>query len=286
MAYTYKERAVVSRKCSGTSDDGQIIREFLVWDGATPVNNPEAAIHDAESGEFAYGTPHPEGIHGLLLVSLLDCYLETGSNICVLVVTYNKHQSPEYEKWAFDIGTDTRHITSVPNWTYVRHFPDFDYGLAINATPEHCEGVDVYRPRLSVTVSKLYASFAFVPWGAITHGIGTMNMFPWPSGIWWMNGQVLFLGARITPTGVGNRYNVDYQFLVGGGWQTSEVKLISGLTVYPTFGPWDYVWYTHGVGVGVGPGGITIPSYYPESVHVAQVYDLYNFNTFGLSGPV
>ena len=295
MSHYYRERAM-SRTTSLTGDQCTLTREFLVFANEActiPVSDPEEAAHEAllrtatayplpPEWQFAYGSAHPSTSFASYLVAQIDTKLEPGSQNAVLTVTYHNYQSPEYEHWSFDIASEQRHITSVLDESYVEHFPPGPYGTAINATWERVEGVDVFRPRMSIKVSKLYASLPYVPYGHIMNATSTVNSAAW---VYWGVGQVLFLGAQITPTGVGSRQNVDYNFLVGP-YQSPTVLLYDGSSVsphspgLPVIAPWDYVWFNHGRGVDTG-----VPKAGPTDVHVGQVYDLYDFSTFGLAGP-
>lgn len=295
MSHYYTERAM-SRTTSLTGDQCTLTREFLVFADAActiPVADPEEAAHEAElrtataypvprEWQFAYGSAHPSTSFGSYLVAQIDTRLEPGSQNSVLTVTYHNYQSPEYETWSFDIASEQRHITSVPDNSYIEHFPALNYGTAINATSERVEGVDVFRSRMSIKVSKLYATLADVPYGHIVNAASTVNSAAW---VYWGVEQVLFLGAQITPTGVGSRQNVDYNFMVGP-YQSPTVLLYDGSSVslhspgLAVVAPWDYVWFRYRLGVDTG-----VPRSNPTDVHVAQVYDLYDFSLFGLAGP-
>ncbi len=287
MALVYQE-SYTTRTHDLTEDRLTASREFYVfYDTGESCDDPDIVAADASlQTEFMFGAPHPQFWAVLFAKSLSIRQNET---ICILTVNYESLPGIDWEGmevWEFDTMAEQRHITSVPNSTYITHYPAHDYGLAINATADSVEGVDVYRPKMSVQVTRLYDTGALVPWIPINDAACCVNAYPFPlaGSIIWDAGQVLFLGTNISESG-GGKWQVVYRFSIGA-YSSKEVTLLSGTTVYPTVAPHDYFWYRHGQKTATGPGGKTIMSPGVESCSVAQVYDYYDLNTFGLIGPV
>ena len=287
MALVYQE-SYATRTHDWTEDRLTASREFYVfYDTGQTCDDPDVVAADASlQTEFMYGAPHPEFWAVLFAKSLSVRQQET---VCILTVNYESQPGYDWEGmeiWRFDTMGEQQHITSVPNATYITHYPNHDYGLAINATADTVEGVDVFRPKMTVEVARIYNDISLVPWTDINAGSCCINAYPFPvfsTSIIWDAGQVLFLGTNTDPAG-GGKWKVTFRFSIGA-YASKEVTLLSGTTVYPTVGPHDYFWYRHGQKTATGPGGKTIMSPGVESCSVAQVYGYYDLNTFGLIGP-
>lgn len=189
------------------------------------------------------------------------------------------------EIWEWDLAAQTTHIAAVTDPAKQVHYPTaYNTGAAIGVDGDSVNGVDVYRPSMSLKVSKhftegnLYAELQ-----VIQNLLNKVNSGGWK---YYAAGEVLFIGAPARKIKADD-WLVEYNFLIARQAAAEVVTLADGVTtVTITRRPWDYVWYRYLSNTVDSGGGNLILSRGIESVHIAQVYEEGEFGNLNLMGPV
>jgi hypothetical protein len=273
-----------SPRIAATGENGMTMtRTYVVSDATNPV--------DVLALLPAYGSADAE-----LASMLVDAVrLEPYEGAVRVVVEYKQaaarwwgnmglpYLNAAGEEWTFSIEAQQEHITSVRDSSYAAHYPaasELAVGNAIGKSGDSVEGVDVYRPRMSMRCARSYDSIALTGLDTVLALTGMVNSDPWMG---FAAGTVLFLGAEIAWLKEG-QVKVSYSFLVGA-WQLAQsITLVDGSTVEVDIPPWDYLWYVH-TKKAVGSGDTADAQPGIQSVHIAQVYDRGNLAALGLLGP-
>lgn len=275
-AYSYEERLpsrTVTRNANGT----EVKRVYQ-----TDSDDPEAIL--LSSNLPVHMEVHPTLPN--LYVDQVDIEPPIlDGETCRVVVTYKewpRGMTPDGETWTWDIGSEMQQITSVPNASYVWHYPAAsDAGLAINTDGETTNGVSVYRPTLSLTVSKIWPYVTSSARLALEEMIATTNVAAWMDyGI----GEVLFTGVQFRRQTDGTIL-ATYKFEIARHLGTQTITLYDGSTVVIDPYPHDYVWFRF-LDTKEDTGAEKIVKRGIQSVHVNQVYGESDFSLFGLTGPL
>jgi hypothetical protein len=186
------------------------------------------------------------------------------------------------EKWVWDITSQQEHIDTVQSTDLAIHYPaDSDAGLAIGFDGETVEGVDVYRPSISLRVSRMWHSVSIDDLAFLHAATNTINEFEWYG---YLTGEVLYIGATVAEQ-PDHRVQVDYQFLISQQQPAFTVDIYNGTSEVIDLLPWDYLWYRWVDDQATKLDGNQVPRRQIESAHVNLVYDFLDFDLFGLIGP-
>lgn len=193
------------------------------------------------------------------------------------------------EEWVWDLTAQMTRITAVTDPALQVHYPfeepatpqqiaDADIGTAIGWDGERVEGVSVYRPTLSLKVTKHFEKEDLDSVIKTSHSIHNSTNI----GVWkfYQEGEVLFSGASIRQKSPDD-WVVDYRFLISKQQGAFDLTLINESIVEDVIvGPWQYGWglNTQKTVSGKTKNGI-------ESFHVATVYGKANLSNLGLLGP-
>jgi hypothetical protein len=257
----------------------KITRKFEVSN-----SDPEQAINSLP----AFDDPHPT-LPTLHVTSVSTSPKPDDDEVCLGTVIYGEDENDprenEYgEVWEWGLGADQVHITSVKTAAMQLHYPAaYDVGTAVGLDSEEVHGVDVYRPAISLKVTKRFASMN--PGARRT----IVNLTSHVNGGYWSREnysprQVLFLGANVSPQKRG-AFLVEYNFLIGNEPDTTLVDLADGGSVVITPNPWDYIWFKHVSRMIDSGGGVMTKKTLIESIHIAKVYPEGQFGNLNLKGP-
>lgn len=250
-----------------------------LYEVTTPPANEELIFAQSP---YQIGDAHP--ILTTAKVRELNVLPQPDDNYPFLEVIYRQttddvRENVHGEIWEFSIASQQSHITSVKNNSDQIHFPTAqNVGAAIGVDGDEIHGVDVYRPvgslRVSKRVNNSTMSRAFR--NQIRRGQNCVN-----SGNWfdWSPGEVLFTGAEISPISA-SEWRVTYNFLFATYAVPAVATLSDGTTITVPYGPWEYLWYRFASKTVSGVNQKVV-----LSVHLAQVYELFNFSQFQLDGP-
>lgn len=274
--YLYEElldSREITRDATGTTE----VRVYKVYS-----DNPTSIL---TSNAIPYhGEPHPT--LPLMYVSRVDITPPTDDgSTCRMRVTYKEwplSMTIYAENWEWDISSQQVNIRSVRDPSYALHLPaTHDVGVVIGYNGDTVEGVDVYRPSVSLKVTKIWQGISQYDRELLEVMTNTVN------GSYWFGynaGEVLFLGANIQRTTEG-MIQVTYNFLISRYVGPQSVLLADGsYVVLDQVKPFDYVWYRYTETAG-SAGTETVMQKGIESVHVAQVYDWTDFHLLNLTGP-
>lgn len=277
MTIEYTEQ-LESRRCARTENGITVTRVFDVAHG-----DPEEALIQAP---VAVGDPHPV-FYPPIYVSEITC--EPMGKRCRLTVKYEPEDSEwteHGERWEWDLAAQQSHITSVSSPSKQSHYPaTHDAGVAIGVDGENVNGVDVYRPSLSLKVAKKYANANLDSARAMVRTmLNTVNHAWWHG---YERGEVLYVGASVRRAqSTETPWVLEHSFMVAKRQENVEFELLNGATVGPlNIAPWDYVWFRHAKRIHTD-GDVKIVKRGIESIHVAQVYEYTNFGNFNFWGPV
>lgn len=183
------------------------------------------------------------------------------------------------EEWVWDLGAQMTRITAVTAPSKQTHYPPTaDVGTVIGWDGERVEGVSVYRPTQTLTVTKHFEEKDLDSKIKAAHLLQLKTNF----GGWkfYKEGEVLFVGAKIRKNAPDD-WVIDYSFMIARQQADFPVTLIDGTVVNVlTLGPWDYGW---GLNTQKTVNGKTTNGI--ESFHVAEVYEQGNLSELGLKGP-
>ena len=264
---------------------------------------------------FAYDQAHPT-ISGLYI---RDMNVEPNSEdtCCRLTVKYapksdDVKQDYYGEIWEWGIASQETKITSVHAVAAEDYPPESpessdllqqwnlplwcNVGTAIGIKDDEVEGVDVYRPVLSIKVTKQFSPLQPAYRRTLIDMQSTVNLDVFSD---FNPFEVLFIGANITciqgarpaPNARSGLWQVEYNFMVKRTQGAITMALEDGSTVGPVvIRPWDYLWFRHAPKVatlskGEGQGTAQVKQQLIKSVHVSQVYGASNFSLLNLSGP-
>lgn len=183
------------------------------------------------------------------------------------------------EKWEFDLTSAEQNITHVTRLGAQGSWPAEAATTAIGIDGETVEGVDVFRPTLSLKVTKsISAGNLDAAINTLVPLIASTNRGDWAI---FEQGQALFTGAIIRE-GQAADYLVEYNFQIAATRTLDPVTLSNGDIVAPNCEPWDYVWFQHDI---TTDSGGTVAEYTIKSLHIARVYDLAYFSALNLTWP-
>ncbi len=271
----YEER-IQSRAVTRTSNGSKVKRVYHVNN-----DDPEWVLY---SGLLpAHLEPHPSLPNLFVDEVTVEPPVQDGVT-CRVIVIYKEWPlglTPASENWSWDIGAESQLITSVPNSSYAAHYPAAsDVGLAIGSDGEQTAGVSVYRPTLTITVSKIWGYLIPEVRLLVELMTSTTNVGPWMD---YDPGEVLFNGVKF-------RRQTDGTILATYGFRVSRwvgpqtIELFDTSTVVINPWPHDYVWYRF-LDQKQDTGVEKIVQRGIQSVHVNQVYNESDFHLLGLVGP-
>lgn len=275
------EEMVESPQITRTSEGTQIIHTFTV-----ASISPEWILRyfiPYGAPWFAHNAPHPD-LPFLFVDEVSIDPDKKGIGKCRMHVRYKEWPlglTPYAETWEWDTVARQEKIGSVKNASYQVHWPPTkDVGTVIGSNGERTEGVQVFRPSLSMRATKTWPYIN--PYGRLLleSMVGTVNHSYWVD---YYPGEVLFTGAKIRKRSDGFIV-IDYNFLISRWQGVQTISLFDGSTVDAQPAPWDYMWFKY-IDQPVTTEGQTIIKRGIESAHIAQVYDYADFTIFGLVGP-
>lgn len=226
--------------------------------------------------------------------------------ICILTVTYGPDQETfeedeNEEVWRFNLSSEQSHITAVRTESRQQHYPrsgpdpgeglpyekvpgeEHDVGTTIGINGDDVDGADVYRPLMRIEVTKKTNETNWL----VKKGIAEDGMDKTNTTIWkgYEPGRVLFTGATIEKT-KDDEYTFSYTFQVRAAQNEVTFDLSDGSTTDAIdIGPWDHVWFRHKSTVETDTvTSVKTKRKLIEDVHVAQVYESYEFGLFELDG--
>lgn len=311
MPATLGKERYISGEGSLTRDGATVTRTFEV-DGET---DPRQALADLAGNLFS--------IDGILGVWAQEIEIEIeedgkGGTQLLASITYAPNQGEGNqdeatgENWEWDMVAQTRHINAVKEAAdQLTWRSDIggaglttgeNYTTAIGVNGDTVEGVDVYRPRGALRVTKWYDD-------TVVDATFRQNLYDLQNTVnnaaWfdWGPREVLFLGSRIVNNYNTERTQVTLNFLFG---RTVDGQVFDVFDTDPTIGfefttvtvgegvpkkiyPWQYLWFQFER--LLVPDSLGAPTEWKEvegirSVNLATVYEQSNFTTgFGLSGP-
>lgn len=294
-----------SQTIETTPEGTRITEVYLVENEAGPEPYLTPAMVEAfMPAAFAIGTAH-----GLVagtkiqkrIVSPLD-----SEKICLLTVTYGPDQETfeedeNEEIWRFNLSSEQSHITSVRTENRQQHYPrsgpdpgedqkyakvpgeEHDVGTTIGLNGDDVDGADVYRPLLRIEVTKKRTGTNWEAKKSIVElGMDRTNTTAWQG---YESGRVLFTGATIEKT-KDDEHTFTYTFQVRAAQNAVTFDLSDGTTtVEIDIGPWDHVWFRHKSTIETdSTTGVKTKRKLIEDVHIAQIYESFEFNRFGLGG--
>jgi len=240
------------------------------------------------SGPSFGDTMTHDGIR-LIVMSKEAVRVESTPDVCSLTVTWGVPTigpvSSDGEFWQMDLTAGTEHISNVKKPERQLHYPaSSNVGTAVGLRADksggvEVEGVDIFVPKATLTVTKLWdvsvISVAFL--NTIYNISGKVNSQIFKG---WNPGDLLFLGARMQRAESGE-IPVVYSFM-GEATRSLEFKLADGSTVTVPKKGWDYLWQRI-QNQSEDIGDITQLQQRAKSIHVANVYDEADFSTLGLA---
>ncbi len=272
----------------GRDSNGWWCKETIILTG---TNDP-GEIYDS-SGEHLSPVPDYMETHsefpGLRSVDV-DIVPHGVNNQCRITRSWRQflEMNSHLETWSCRTATQSIRQTSVIDADHCAHIPSADnYGTAINVKGDQVEGVDALSPKSSLSVSKLWTGITDYGRRYLDSFVATVNAYGWQG---YYAGEVLFVGYEVEPHPYGVR--IEYNFLVspfhtdypGGPPQEWRWYLLKDGYAYVNIWPWEYLWMVPGVGIVTGHDGRQIPSYLPQSIHLAQLYEYRDFSQIGLHG--
>lgn len=261
-----------SRSVSITNSGITATRVYLLDD----TNDPEAVPAMLNSAGIDIGDAHPE-LPGLYLQ---EVSVEPDVHQVKVTLEYgpDKQDAREDENgeiWEWSLATSQSHITSVDSPAKQLHYPAWaDVGTAIGVHEDQVDGADVYRPTGTLRITKRFDSTEITSSfkRTLIDASATTNASAWKD---WNAGEVLFLGADLAPSGP-TEHRVVYNFQFARKRPSQMIRLWTYETVTIEPGPWDHVWMRHRQFLVGGDHG-EYKKTMIESVHVAQIYDPFEF---------
>lgn len=255
-----------------TSSGKEYERVYRVFD-----EDVDGALSEMEEAGFKYGAyNHP--VDSSVFVSEVDVTPE-GPDTSLAKVRWSSPEKSnsenEYgEVWEWRIESSTTHISSVSSPEKQTHYGE-DIGQAIGVEGSDVKGVDVYRPAMSLNVTKRIDAANLHAWRVLIQShLNTVNDGNWKS---YKPGEVLFLGGDITKES--EKYRVELSFLISRQQESEEIEFSDGTRVTIEVAPWDYLHFQEETKQVGGK-----PVWCIKSAHIAQVYERSNFNNFNLRG--
>ena len=265
--------------------------------------DPEDAYkHLPEYLQYGYSHPDPDMKLIVIDVNIKPLLIrdKDSSSLCLVTVTYglptmDNRTNDDGEIWEWSLTSQQNHITSVTSKSRQRSFPAIqDAGTAIGVQGDEVKGVSVYQPTQRLRVTKEYEGVDMGLRRHIKEAVAHTNRGTFGAAGGTMGsqaGEVLFLGAEISPisttmlTPRETRWRVSYEFLIAKNPGTILIRSIWNTLIEVTdVKAWDYIWYKHGKRLITPFGGRKMWKVGIESIHVAQVYDSYDFSSLGLKG--
>lgn len=237
------------------------------------------------------GTPHPD--KPTFVVDSVSVEPDPEAyDRCVMEITYRTFPNnvaiwigagggaiPYREIWEYDAAGQQEHITSVVDASLADHFPASsaaEVGTAIGKHGDEIEGVDVFRPVVTLRVSQIQVFLSAADAADLGTMVGTVNGGPW---LGFLTGEVLCTGVNVT-TNEDGFAEIKYTFLVSYKQPAFSITIEGVGSTSVDLAPWDYFWVVHGEKEGGGSVQHLI-----KSAHIARVYPSANFDFFGLLGP-
>lgn len=181
---------------------------------------------------------------------------------------------PEYE---LSIMTQTEHIDRAISQQNYPSASATEVGDIIGLTDEgDIDGVDIFTPKPKYTEVKSRTSLSTNYKRVLNEAVGKVNDAPWKD---WFAGEVLFLGAVARRKGT-DPWRISYEFAISFDY-TFSVSLSDGSTPEVTKGGWQYFWSRF---VQVSNEAETEVNRQRKSIHLATVYQSYDFAKLGLGG--
>jgi hypothetical protein len=319
MAYQYEE--LPTSRSTGKARGGYTnTRIFKVWSDLpadeTVLLDPEAVALDA--GIVALGTAHPT-IPAVVLKSI-----KVVANAEVLnrgTVTYEYARSDrggnqgggtstpdaDGEIWTFNMVSQTTSISAVKNdgntgpqqLTYDgANKKGAQLYSAVNFDDNGAQGVDVYRPAETVSVTKVYDSVAEVNQSyreTLRSLQNTVNDSTWPNRSEFKPGELLFLGADISYNLDEDTATVNYSFQAGNPQPEQKYEVwadpddpdavVTTMITVPKINPFQIVWAPLDTRIQKASATQKALTFtYVKSINVADVYEYGDFTQLKIEG--
>jgi len=318
MAYQYEE-IPSSRSTSKARGGYTNTRIFKVWSDLPADENvlldPEAVALDA--GIIALGTAHPTVPAITLKNWKIDANAEATNRG---TVTYEYFRSDrggnqgggistpdaDGEIWTFNLVSQSTSINAVKNdengypqqITYDgAHKTGAQLHSAINFDDNGAQGVDVYRPAETVSVTKVYDSVAEVNQSyreTLRSLQNTVNDSTWPNRSEFKAGELLFLGADISYNLAEDTATVNYSFQAGNPqpeqkyevWAdpNSDTDLTVTEAKVKKVNPFQIQWAALDRRLVEVAGDPTASKTKVKSINVADVYEYGDFTQLKIEG--
>lgn len=282
MSFEYKEMQE-SRIASKTEDGIFTTRRYTVTGAG--ANDIDAVLADLATLGIDIGDAHPTITTPVpIYVVAIDPTPTKSDNISFLDIKYEPYRRPAAENgygetYEWDLVSQITHITNVDEESDQVHYP-IDHGTAIGVDGENVNGADVYRPAMSLRISKHVTDAEHAgEMIRIQNQLNTLNNATFEG---YVAGEVIFIGTGVKKLRADD-WLFSFNFLIGRKRTSFTVDLMTKPDITQasvTAGPWDVVSMTPTTKL---VGGVMKRG--PESVHVAVVYDTSNFANFGFHGP-
>lgn len=282
MSFTYTEQQE-SRTASKTEDGIFTTRRYVVTGAG--ANDIDAVLADLATLGIDIGDAHPTITTPVpIYVVAIDPTPAPSDNVSFLDIKYEPYRRPAAENgygetYEWDLVSQVTHITNVDEESDQVHYP-IDHGTAIGVDGENVNGADVYRPAMSLRISKHITDAEHAgEMTRIQNQLNTLNNASFPPDVDYAAGEVIFIGTGVKKLRADD-WLFSFNFLIGRKRTSFAVDLLPSGQASVTAGPWDVVSMTPTTKL---VGGVMKRG--PESVHVAVVYEASNFANFGFHGP-
>lgn len=210
--------------------------------------------------------------------------------------SFSSNAPPNTASWELDLSGKTEKITNVTSRTYQVNFPtEADVGTAIGLNDNNVEGVDIYVPSGTLTISCTRKSKDITPEyvNNLIMITGSVNGVVY-EGNWgsFAVGTLLFTGARLSRANKG-LVETQYTFLISPNvtqqtitcYEMSGGGTITGTPLNYDKEGWWYLWLKYRDFPQIKAGETYDPATTPKlklvsSFHIAKVYPYVDFNEY------
>lgn len=293
MSITVIEK-IESREFTKTQEKDTLKRVYLVY--GTDDEHEVAAMLPPINSQY---------LDKKLYVSSVNvAWAKGGNNDCwYCEVNYEgdragggKINRPNTGSWQLDLSAKTEKITNTKKLADQTHWPvDADVGTVIGLNDDKVDGVDIYVPAGSLTITAVRKHSDITP-AYIQNLImieGSVNSADY-DGNWgtFAAGSLLFTGASLSRNNA-ESVQTQYNFLISTnvtGLQVETNLMYSDGSIITTTNSidkkgWQYLWYAYRDFPVLKSGETYDPNSTPKkrlvsSVHLATVYPEYDFNDY------
>lgn len=225
-----QDDATITTRANGRSWQSEATKVYDVI-SETP---PTASNIDAVMANWprAIGVAHP--VFSSLF--LIEIAARMNDHRVRVVETYGVSDQTATENqygeiWEWDLAAQTTHIAAVTDPAKQVHYPTaYNTGAAIGVDGDSVNGVDVYRPGMSLKVSKHFTG------GNLYAELQTIQALlnKTNSGAWkyYKAGEVLFIGAPVRKI-KSEDWLVEYNFLIARQSEPETITLATGMQDAP-----------------------------------------------------